>query len=412
MALDEYPKDIAGYLKRFESDFRRLPTWNEREDLARRAINDGSAARSLAVWDFFFVNESEFAVPIHRRIADLRQQRRALSDELVSASRKFNKWFLPIFCILSCVVTLAAVIYLVESDRQVDLLWRAAVTAVFFCGWFCAYTTAMIILLGSTNRLFSPRIISYIGRKMERHQTQLVKQIKQIDLHIGELEQYWKELKKQLPSPPQPEQVLEWLHNGLDRVKGNAVREAVMHGKELQIEGAIESEPLLTPAVHQDDSLDIFADDPNIQKRVNAVQWINLSKTRKLMPIYCIYKVDIIWPAKDMLTTYSCYYDLIADEVTYVLQTEQYYWDVAAISISYEDQEVSLPDGQQLTAKHVPCLTISLSSGESRRITFNDSNKVAYQLGEREYTVEVDSGHNAVKAIRKQLRDRKKVAGG
>jgi hypothetical protein len=110
----------------------------------------------------------------------------------------------------------------------------------------------------------------------------------------------------------------------------------------------------------------------DLSKHFSARRSFYMDVGDKFEVLYCMYYLEHILIADDMLATYGLFYDFITGKYHAEEITEQYYKDVVAISTTHEFREIVLSDDNK-EVKYVedaPTFTLSLASGEHRTVTF------------------------------------------
>jgi hypothetical protein len=234
-----------------------------------------------------------------------------------------------------------------------------------------------------------------------------------------------KELKKQVPIPPPGAEVRKWLFDHFDTVVEDSKAQTGLLDKDLlPIEG-INPVQILGPGELQNPKR--F---PPTFTEINASDDINFDIKKHLTArrafegldgtihvLYGIYYIECILIAKDMLATYGLFYDFITGKSHSVEITEQYYDDVVSIVINEEFRWIKRNESgeKDIYIEDAPTFTMSLASGESRKVTFVSEKyfmKIKDEIGIAEeniskiFLVQTSTIHtyNAIRALRSQLR--------
>lgn len=229
-----------------------------------------------------------------------------------------------------------------------------------------------------------------------------------------------KELKKQIPKPPSGVKVRQWLDKHLEMVIEESKKSTGLVGNDLV---KITPNPISFSGPGELQNPERFpptftkiraSDDVNfdIKKHLIARRAFEYSDGR-IDVLYGIYYLECILIAKDMLATYGLFYDFITGKPHATETTEQYYNDVVSIVITDEFRWIN--KSTELYIEDAPTFTMSLSSGENRKVTFvsekyfqkiKDEIDVSEENISKIYLIEKSrtNASNAIKALRKQLR--------
>ncbi len=236
-----------------------------------------------------------------------------------------------------------------------------------------------------------------------------------------------KELKNQIPKPPPGAKVREWLFDHFDVVLDDSkIQTGLLDEDLLPIEG---NNPIQILGPGELQNPERF---PPTFKKINASDDINFDIKKHLTArrafegvggaihvLYGIYYIECILIAKDMLATYGLFYDFITGKSHGTEITEQYYNDVVSIVINEEFRWIKRnkkDSGEKdIYIEDAPTFTMSLSSGDSRKVTFVSEKyfmKIKDEIGVAEQDVSkiflvqnsTVNTYNAIRALRSQLR--------
>ena len=170
--------------------------------------------------------------------------------------------------------------------------------------------------------------------------------------------------------------------------------------------------------------------DEDLFKHLFARQ-VHGEKESKFEVLYGVYFFQFIYIAKDMLITYSFYYDFVDNVITSKHITEQYYKDVVGLQIVNKYRKLAtskivqkvketntLSDkGKAIYIEDAPTFMLSLSSGERHLVTFVNKdyflkiiNKVNFDIDEDDIeqitliSSSVRNTNNAITALRGRLK--------
>lgn len=424
-----YSRDLWDYL----GDMSYMPSRADRDKL----LNSDDPNR-VQIWDFFFqVNPDDVGLPqkqeinnIERNILDEIARYTETQKDIKESIKKLKRILLwkrvknflyGVACIVLSVVTLQYF-----SENNIGNYSPLICASPFLLGALVLWLA--IIFVGWDERREIRELNSRSRMLSEAHEKSIKEKVDRKNF----LKTSIKELKNQIPKPPPGTKVREWLFEHFDVVlEDSKIQTGLLNEDLLPIEG---NNPIqiLGPGELQNPKR--F---PATFTKINASDDINFDIKKHLTArrafegergaihvLYGIYYIECILIAKDMLATYGLFYDFITGKSHGTEITEQYYDDVVAIVINEEFRWIKRnrkgSAEKDIYIEDAPTFTMSLSSGESRRVTFvsekyfmkiKDEIDVAEEDISRIFLVQTSTvnTYNAIRALRSQLRLHKTV---
>jgi hypothetical protein len=418
-----------------------LPYMPSRED-RDRLVKSGEEKR-VQIWDYFFridpddvgkpqKNEiSEIKDKVSERIAKHNQVQQAIKNHVANLHNRIFQKRVNSFSLGTISFILAWLFNKVLLDY--DLHYRYS-DEVFY-----------ILILYGVVLWFTMGIVGWNEKsEINDYMEELRSLNRERDLYIKErlnrkntLRNEIKGLKKQIPACPSYDRVREWLDDDFRGLYERSVQITALGNRLVPIEAGDYyengkpirvSNPIyvLGPGELQDREKipKIFAKEirPDLNKHLLAKKSHNIKDQNRFDVLYGVYYLEHILIADDMLATYGLFYDFITGKYHAEQVTEQYYQDVVAIAITHEFREIVLGVNQQ-EIKYIedaPTFTLSLSSGEHRKVTFV-SEKYFMEIREKLHVAEDDiakiswigraqvDADIASRALRFQLRQHKLI---
>jgi hypothetical protein len=387
----------------------------------------------VQIWDFFFqVKPDDVGMPqkqeinnIERNILDeisrYTEMQKDIKETLKRLKRTlFWKRVKNFLYGVACIV-LSIVVFQFFSGNKVGDYSPLVCSSPFLVGALILWLAIIFVGWGEKSDIRGLNSRSRI--LFEAHERSIKAQIDRKNF----LKLSIKELKNQIPKPPPGAKVREWLFDHFDVVLDDSkIQTGLLDEDLLPIEG---NNPIqiLGPGELQNPKR--F---PPTFKKINASDDINFDIKKHLTArrafegvggaihvLYGIYYIECILIAKDMLATYGLFYDFITGKSHGTEITEQYYDDVVAIVINEEFRWIKRnkkdSDEKDIYIEDAPTFTMSLSSGDSRKVTFVSEKyfmKIKDEIGVAEQDVSkiflvqnsTVNTYNAIRALRSQLR--------
>lgn len=424
-----YSRDLWDYL----GDMPYMPSREDRDKL----LNSDDPNR-VQIWDFFFqVNPDDVGMPqkqeinnIERSILDEISRYTELQKYIKDSVKRLQRalWWKRVKNFLYGIASLVFFAVMLQYLSKNNLgNYNPLVCASPFL--FCALVLWLAIIFIGWDEKREIRELSSRSRMLsEAHEKSIKEKIDRKKF----LKNSIKELKNQIPKPPPGTKVREWLFEHFDIVlEDSKIQTGLLDEVLLPIEG---DNPIriLGPGELQNPKR--F---PPTFKKIKASDDVNFDVKKHLTArrafkgvdgtihvLYGIYYIECILIAKDMLATYGLFYDFITGKSHGTEITEQYYDDVVAIVINEEFRWIKRnkndDDENNIYIEDAPTFTMSLSSGDSRKVTFvsekyfmkiKDEIDVAEEDVSRIYLVQnsTENTYNAIRALRSQLRLHKTV---
>jgi hypothetical protein len=395
--------DIWDYL----DDMPYMPSREDRELL----IKSGEEKR-VEIWDYFFrIDPDDVGKPQKKEIKRLKkrmsertaqhnQQQQAIRDYIKSLQQDiFQKKLKSL--ILGAISFICAWLFN-KLISDYDLHYPHSVTVLSILIIYGVVLWFTIGLVGWNEK----SEIRYYRTKSLYLWTNHYLYIKDEVRHKNTLRDEIKELKKQIPACPTHGRIREWLNEDFLDLYNRSVDITALENRLIDIDSGefdANGNPLtvrnpiyvLGPGELQDrDKIPkIFSKEirPDLNKHLSAKKSYYMEEHNKFDVLYGVYYIEHILIADDMLATYGLFYDFITGKYHAEEITEQYYQDVVAIAITHEFREI--PAGFTLEevryVEDAPTFTLSLSSGEYRKVTFV-SQKYFMEIRERLNVAEDD----------------------
>lgn len=412
----QYSKDIWDYLV----DMPYMPSRADRDNLNRED------ATRVQIWDYFFqINPNDVGKPqkqeidkiekdILKGISAYTQNQKEIRDSIKRNKETLFWKRIKTFTYAMLCFIFAFYFSKIGSDISTNINWAAlCISPLLLIGIILMFG---IFIIGWNEK----REINNLKRRSTLLHDAHNRSIKEKVERKNSLKTEIKELKKQIPVPPPGIEVRQWLDEHLNVVIEDSKRSTGLVGKDLvKIDpnpisfsgpGELQNPKRFPPTFTQIRASDDINFD--IKKHLTARRAYEYPDGQ-IDVLYGIYYLECILIANDMLATYGLFYDFITGKSHATETTEQYYNDVVSIVVTNEFRWIN--KSEELYIEDAPTFTMSLSSGESRKVTFvskkyfqkiKDEIDVSEEDISKIYLIQrsqVDAS-NAIRALRKQLR--------
>lgn len=432
-----YSRNIWDYIK----DMPYMPSREDREKLFR----DEKRRNRVQLWDYFFRIKPEDVgkpqrdeiISIKRRIREDIAECEAKDARLVArineleeqARRKAGRRLIIGAIIIFYFIFL---IYKIP-DLQMLLFQKQYIGSIVITGGIIMFFLLLVVV--SISYIVGPEKteIRILASTIVRAKQELLKKNSEAKQRIYALKKEVSRLRRQIPAPLSGERVREWLDEDLTALWHKAVREVALDRELVDIEGDTPGQkadnpiPILGPGELQSSIPEQFSVEinPDLNKHLTIKRsypfFVDFFK--KYDVLYGVYFIEYIIVAKDLLITYSFYYDFITGKISSEHITEQYYKDVVSLSIERDFRTLFVNTSNAIEKFYIedaPTFTLSLSSGERHQVTFVNENyffEIREELGIKPDEVPMvhwikDSqrvANNSIKALRYHLRQHKQL---
>ncbi len=433
MIIENNSTDIWDYL--LDEDMPYMPSRKDRDILLSNVFDK----KRVRIWDYFFrIKEKDVGKSIQQR--KIKKLQENLSQRISTynnkvASLKFSLSTLDtsirgqilrtrLFGFSFLFLGFGSFMYLLFKNFAIYLLLASVLMVI----------VGLIFLVGVRFTAVSERNeYRETQKKIYTMKIELSQYIKDATKRIRFFEEELYFLREQIPPPPSPNKIQEWLIEDFKKLREDVIDitslgTRLIHikkpqGNILNLEnynpitvtgpGELQPPQNIPPK---------FSQDKDLNKHLTTKRVYHDRETQKYDIYYAVYYIEFILVADDMLVTVGLFYDFITQKIYAKKITEQFYKDVASISIMQEFRELTLETASdEITfIEDAPTFTMALTSGEKRKITFvsdnyfaaiqgnlniNDANvsKSIWMSDAQEIT------NNTIKALRNNLRKHKQV---
>lgn len=423
----EYSKDIWNYL----DDMPYMPSRVDRDKLI--------SSDRAQIWDYFFRIKpddvgkpqkeeiTEIEISIAKEISKYTQRQNEISESIKRNKRElFRKRLRNFFYGAACFI-LAVLVSIYISNNSSSLDWQLFCVSPFFFGGLILWLAIIVVGWGEKREIRGLKAQSDVLREL--HNESIRTKIDRKKFLKAEI----KDLKRQIPRPPSSTEVSQWLVKHLDGALDDSKRATgLLDGDLIKIDapnpilfsgpGELQNPKRFPPTFTKIRA----SDDENfdIKKHLTARRAFE-NFDRSIDVLYGVYYLECILIAKDMLATYGLFYDFITGKSHAIEITEQYYNDVVSIVITNEfrwirKSEAEIGESKELYIEDAPTFTMSLASGENRKVTFVSEKyflKIKDEIDVPEENISKifliqnsqASASNAIRALRQQLRLHKTI---
>jgi hypothetical protein len=421
----QYSKDIWDYL----GDMSYMPSRADRDKL----ISSDDSAR-VQIWDYFFrIKPNDLGIPQKEEIREIEesildaifkytQKQKEIKDSIRENKRLLFSKRIKNFLYGGGCFILTIFVYRFGVNNIFNLNWLIACTSPLLISGLMLWLAISIVGWNEKREIRNLKAQSALLHELHNQRIQeRVERKNYLKLEI-------KKLKKKIPTYPSNKEISQWLIDHLDVVKEDSKRATGLLNSELIKIDAPNPIPFSGPGELQNPErfpptfTKIKASDDinfDIKKHLTARRAFE-NPDGSIDVLYGIYYLECILIAKDMLATYGLFYDFITGKSHAIEITEQYYNDVVSIVIANEfrwinKSEKESSENKDLYVEDAPTFTMSLASGENRKITFV-SEKYFLKIKDEIDVLEEDvskifliqnsraNADNAIRALRNQLR--------
>jgi len=148
---------------------------------------------------------------------------------------------------------------------------------------------------------------------------------------------------------------------------------------------------------------------------------VNVGKDYKIR--YPVHYFTYYFASKSKMALFSCFFDVIKKKISGIYSDEFFYSDVVSVSERTVDRTIKLENGTIMEISDVPQLTLTVSSGDSMSISFEegmkrtmmetmnygDSIDKIIKMDEKECKAAKDHRNDFIKASRSSIREYKVI---
>jgi len=232
------------------------------------------------------------------------------------------------------------------------------------------------------------------------------------------LEDNIRTLLSQIPETPTDEQIDEWFRQDVERLAAKAEEKMGLERRLEKVAGGENPFRIFGPAELQyaeDIPPSYQGKDDTRRKHLHARRFALVGE--EFADFYGVYKIEFLLLGEDVLATYGTFYDFIRGKQIGEMTRVQHYADIVAINSEESEREIELlsPSGDTDLefVDSVPTLTISLTSGETIRVTFPGEDYFksieAEQFQSNRWKFDPrQSARNAIKSVRANVDEAKR----
>ncbi|RLD03124.1 MAG: hypothetical protein DRI32_07825 [Chloroflexi bacterium] len=432
---EKYSRNIWDYIE----ELSYMPSRKDREKLFR----DKSKRERMKFWDYFFrIKPKDVGKPQRKEFLKIKKKIQAdakkckkQKEEILEnihnlkekALKKAKKRLLIGNIIIVFFILLFDYLFFITRLSVRDRIFYIGVFFLVSWGILFVLTSSIGYLRGyeikKTKKL--SHTLEDIKKVHDKNSKEAKKRIKALRKEIARLKREAPYvLKSQKFHPLSGPEVDKEIWDEVGKLKEQA-REDVSLNRELILDSGITENPIVVigPGELQYKIPEPFILPPpgnqDLPKHLSAKQAYKQDE-EKFGIVYSVYFMQFIFIGKNMLITYSLFYDFIDDIVRAKHIREQYYKDVVGLQIINEYRKlVAYRDAaSSITVEDAPTFILSLSSGEKHRITFvnedyfmqirKEINLSEKNVGKISWVSEsTRDANNAIFALRKYLRKHK-----